>query len=139
MTQTFDDVYAVPGEQGIIDVIRPDGLTGVYGETFDQLRVRYPNAVRMSYADWQAQAVKRQQTPLAWLTTTAQKYEDMLNVLPPIAWGRGAFCVGEPHDHCIATGQPRYEAYRQHGERFYVSSRPVTVRELRAALDIPIG
>lgn len=139
MATQFDFVYAVPGEQSIIDVVRQDGLSGVYGETLDELRLRYPNAVRMAWADWQAQAVARQQTPILWEPSTAEKYNEMLEVLPPLAWSRGAFLVGEAYDHDIATGRARYQAYRQVGPRYFASSRPLTILELRAELDKPIA
>lgn len=71
---------------------------------------------------------------VVWNPTTADKYDEMLNVLPPAAWIGGAFLVGEPVDHCPTTGAPRYEAYWQFGDAFVVSSRAITTREFRASV-----
>jgi len=55
----------------------------------------------------------------------------MLECVPP-AYQRGArFLVGEPYDHCAATGAPRFHGYKQVGQRFYETTRPVTVREFK--------
>lgn len=129
------DVFAVPGENHIIDVVLSDGLSAINGYSLEQLRERdrNPAIVRISFDDWRAQAVARQQAaPLEWEPTTRERYIDMLEVLPPIAFDGRSFCVGEPSDHCFATGKPRYMGYRQVGEDFQVTSRPVTVAELRA-------
>ena len=134
--KTFSAVYAVPGDHGIIDAIHPDtGLTITLSQTAEQVRERYPLAERMSWADWQEAAIARQQTPITWTLTTREMYDEMLNVLPPISWRGGAFCVGEPWDHCVATGRARYQAYWQRGDSFCVSSRPITVAELNEARD----
>jgi len=130
------DVYAVPGEDSVIDTIRPDGLTSVLGESFEQVRARHPAAVRMTWATWRAAAIERQRAPIHWQPTTADKYMEMLEVLPPIEWRSGAFLVGEPIDHCHATGRPRFQAYRQIDDRFYASNRAITVLELRAELKL---
>jgi len=129
------DVYAIPGQASIIDQIIPaTGLTAMFGHTAEQVQARYPAAVRMSWAEWQAAAVARQQAPIVWQLTTAERYDEMLNVLPPAAWIGGAFLVGEPIDHCFATGRPRFEAYWQQGRTYLVSSRPITIAELRGQL-----
>lgn len=130
------DVFAVPGKDNIIDTVGPDGLSSCFGETLDQVRQRYPGAVRLTRDAWRAQAIASQQTPIRWATSTQEQYIEMLEVLPPISWRDGAFLVGEAQDHCIATGQPRYQAYRQIADRFYASTRPLTVAELRRELTL---
>jgi hypothetical protein len=57
----------------------------------------------------------------------------MLNILPPIAWNGWAFMVGEPDDHCAATGRPRFRGYRMRGNVYEVASRPLTVAEFKIA------
>lgn len=116
--------YAEPGKQNLIDAIRPDGLTFCFGETEEEIKRRYPLAVKVKIEEWLKEAASRQQSPIVWEVTTAESYENMLNVLPPIDWAGGYFLVGEPTDHDITTGQPRYTAMRQQGEKFYTSSRP---------------
>jgi len=134
MKLTCEEVYAEPGQGHIIDGIDPvTGLTCVNGHNEAEILSRYPLAKRLPWGAWQQAAAARQQTPLVWLPCTETLYRDALEVLPPIEWRNGAFCVGEPSDHCYATGRPRYQAYRQTNDKYFHSSRPVTVQELRAS------
>lgn len=129
----FAEVWAVPGENHIIDTIHPDtGLTSVYGKDAAAVLADNPGAVRMTWEAWRTEAAKRQQTPIRWERTTERKYQEMLEILPPAYWSGGAFLVGEPYDHDFATGAPRFQAYVQRGGWFYVASRPLTVKELKA-------
>lgn len=132
----FTELYAVPGENHIIDGINPQtGLTFINGDDESAVLARHPNAQRMTWDAWQAERAERQHTPILWDKTTAEHYEEMLCVLPPLEWNKGAFLVGEPDDHDITNGQPRYRAYRKlHGE-YYVSSRPMTRAELREIIN----
>ena len=93
---------------------------------------QYPGAVRMSFDAWQADKAARQNTPIEWHPTTAEKYAEMLCVLPPAFWQAGVFLVGEPDDHDALTGRPRFQAYRQIGESYLVASRPMTIADARA-------
>jgi hypothetical protein len=133
------DVFAVPGAMGIIDFARPDGRSFHNGLTLEELRARDGNPAieRFTWASWQAAAAARQQTPITWDETTQAQFYEMLGVLPPIDLRGGAFLVGEASDHCVATGRPRYAAYREIGDRYLVASRPMTRAELRAELTIP--
>lgn len=129
------DVYAVPGRHSIIDTINPQtGLTAICGHTAAQVQAREPLAVRMTWDAWTAAAIARQSSPIVWLSTTADRYDEMLNVLPPAMWRGGAFLVGEPMDHDVATGRARYSAYWQRGGAYFEASRPITVAEMRAEL-----
>lgn len=58
---------------------------------------------------------------------TEERHEDMLNILPPAGGGFGAFLVGEPHDHCPETGEPRFSMHLKHGTDFIESTEPVTI------------
>jgi hypothetical protein len=132
LTTDFTHVYAEPGSSSIIDAINPrTGLTVICGDTAEQVQARYPNARMVAWADWQAEQVAKQQAPIAWEPSTSKQYHDMLNCLPPQRWIGGAFLVGEPCDHSIANGRPRYQAYRQRGDVFEVASRPMTTCEFR--------
>lgn len=137
------DVYAVPGERSIIDWINPvDGLSFVCHETEEEIRRRYPNAQRMSWETWQAEVSKQQRTPITWHHTTQHEYQRMLEVLPPALWIGGAFLVGEPDDHDVQTGQPRFAAYWRRGScpeyaQYYRASRALTGRELREQIGQP--
>jgi len=142
LTDDFVEVYAVPGKHSIIDSIDPKtGLTQVYGHTEDEVRAREPLAVRMLWEDWRKAESARQHTPITWQETTRAKYWEMLEVLPPALWIGGFFLVGEPYDHDMDTGAPRFQAYQQIGHedtggaRYFVASRPMTRAELRAAVE----
>lgn len=130
-----DEVYAVPGENSIIDMIHPvTGLTVYGGRDAASVQEKYPGAVRMPYEMWRAQAIARQDTPIIWQTTDAKSYERMLNVLPPALWIGGAFLVGEPCDHSYATSAPRFQGFWHRNGQYFASDRPITRAELRAAL-----
>lgn len=127
------EVYAVPGNRGIIDTINhATGLTRIYGETAEQVATRHPGAVRMTWAAWTADEAARQHTPIEWIPTTHDRYHEMLNVLPPELWIGGGFLVGEPMDHDVTNGQPRYSAYWHRGGEYVKASRPLTRAEFRA-------
>jgi hypothetical protein len=134
MTDTTE-VYAVPGKGSIIDTINPaTGLTSCFAESAAEVLERNPDAVRMTWIDWSNAAIKLQQTPLRWRSVSEAQYHEMLEVLPPASWKRGAFLVGEPWDHCIATGAPRFAVYVAHGGKHYTADRPITKAEFSAML-----
>jgi hypothetical protein len=138
LTTDFVDCFAVPGESSIIDGIDPTtGRSFINGENLEQIRERYPLAVVMPFDDYMAAKAERQNTPIHWVTTTNEQYDDMLGVLPPIAWSHDGFLVGEPDDHSVTTGRPRYRAYRNQNGAFFVSTRPLTVAEFKEALRTP--
>ena len=132
LTTDFTEVWAVPGENHIIDTINPEtGLTSVFGKDAEAVLTKEPKAVRITWDVWRAEASARQQTPIQWELTTEAKYQEMLEILPPALWIGGVFLVGEPWDHDFATGAPRFAAYVCRNGRYYEASRPLTTAELR--------
>lgn len=131
---TTEDVFAVPGEGQIVDLVRPDGRGAYSGEALDAIRLRYPGAIRMPFDAWLAWKAAQQDTPITWHQTTHDAYDRALGELPPIDWTDHGFLIGEPTDHSAATGAPRYQAYRvtAAGQHF-LSNRPLTRREWREA------
>lgn len=128
-------VIAVPGANHIIDAIRPDtGRTWVNGHTLAEIQAREPGAVLMTIEAFLCEKAARQQTPIVWTATTAEQYDEMLGVLPPLEFRADGFLVGEPCDHCAATGRPRYQGFRQRAGRYERASRPMTCAEFRAEL-----
>lgn len=129
---------AVPGTDYIIDMIHPDTeLTIVYGKTLAQVRAEkgeYAGAVIMDFDEFMRQKAARQHTPITWERSTAEKYDEMLECLPPASMYGGGFLVGEPWDHDAETGEPRYQGFRHSGDGYYVATRPMTVREFRAVV-----
>jgi len=136
--RTFTHVFAEPGERCCIDVVNPEtGRSAVYGETLEEVRKRYPRAEMVAFNDWAAAHAVEQDAPVTWSETTAEKYNEMLGVLPPVnRTGRG-FQVGEPMDHHTVSGQPRYTSYRCEDGKYLVASRPMTSAEFLQALSEP--
>ncbi len=142
------EAFAVPGEDSLIDCLRPDGRTFIYGSTLEEIRERYPTAERINIADWSKAKADRQDTPVIWSEVTRDRYWEMLEVLPPAAYLPVAetgyfptitagFLVGEPWDHHATTGAPRYAAFIKRGTngvkftdaKYYESDRPLTRKE----------
>lgn len=69
----------------------------------------------------------------AWLSTTASRYDEMLNVLPPAEWKSGMFLVGEAMSH-DDDGSPYYTVYSRADGKYTVGSRPITVAEFNTLL-----
>lgn len=125
-------VYAVPGAQNIIDTIDPvTNLTSCFGRTAAEVAEREPLAVRMTWDEFLSAAAERQHTTITWMPSSQADYLDMLNVLPPAMWIGGAFLVGEPTDHDMSNGAPRFAAYWERHGAYYVANRPLTRAELR--------
>lgn len=69
-----------------------------------------------------------------------KRYNDMLEILPPIAWVRKGFLIGEPYSHrtCRLTNtvRPTYTAMVHHrgalGEHYFESTSSLTVPEWNA-------
>lgn len=129
----FTIAVFVPGEHCVIDVMHPEtGKTAVNAETLEQVRKRYPTAQTCLYEDWIATRAAAQDAPVTWAEITEERYDEMLNVLPPVNYGRGGFQVGEPADHHAGNGRPRFAAFIASGGKHYESSRPMTSTEFRA-------
>lgn len=129
--------FAVPGVT-IIDEIHPEtGRSWIYGKTLEEVRQEYPEAQAMTIDDYCQSKAAIQDTPVVWVETTQERYDEMLNVLPPIDWNARGFLVGEPYDHHATSGKPRFTAYIHRttsGEgwretRYFESSRPMTRAE----------
>jgi hypothetical protein len=128
--------FASKAKKTIIDILRSDGKTMCFGSTHDEIRQRYPDAEEMTvddFCDWMAE---QQRTPITWISTTEDRFNEMLEVLPPADQMNGfaAFLVGEPIDHDAGNGEPRYEGYRRDGGKWFVSSRPITRKEFQAEM-----
>ncbi len=136
-----NECFAVPGVT-IIDVLNPlTGLTVCFGRSLADCQAEYPGAIKMTVDAFCASKAAKQDSAVTWEETTEERWEDMLNVLPPACWPEcgGAFLVGEPWDHHAVTGQPRYAAYRRQNGKFFTSSRPMAKLEFLQALQIPLA
>jgi hypothetical protein len=69
---------------------------------------------------------------MAWHKITPERYDEMLNVLPPLIYGGVGFLLSEPHDHFGPDGRARYAAFAAIGGAHYESLEPMTPAEYRA-------
>lgn len=117
----------------IIDAVDPEtGLTFYAGETFQQIKKRWPNAALTTLDDFCAWKANVQRSPVAWFEVNEREYIDMLSVLPPADRDQNGFLVGEPSDHYADTGEPRFQAYRKTADgRFMRSNRCLSRAEFR--------
>lgn len=87
-TSDLIEGYAVPGSTSLIDCIHPvSGLSLWAKETFEQIKLRYPGAVRVNIEEFAAQADTQAITQPVEITE--ETFWDMLEVLPPKNWNRG--------------------------------------------------
>ena len=129
--------YAKPGFSCLIDTIdEATGLTKISQETFEEVCERHPGAELVDVDEWCKAKEAAQLAPVTWAETDEETYWEMLECLPPARMARGSFLVGEPMDHLASTGEERYEMYRKRGDKFFVSSRPVTNAEFNQFMRI---
>lgn len=69
--------------------------------------------------------------PPTFKKVTESRYDEMLNVLPPLAWCAKGFLVGEAYSHTV-DGHATYTAMVQHRGRFYESQGSMTIAVWRA-------
>lgn len=125
--------FANDDQDHVIDVIHPvTGLSWINGESFDQMKLRYPEIKIVNMREWFNAKGERQDSPVAWVEITADKFDEYLCCLPPISYGQGRFLVGEPSDHHASSGAPRYHACVSQDGKHYTSNRPLTVKEFKA-------
>ena len=85
--------FYVPGSSSIVDTINPEtGLSSIYGETLQQVRDRYPGAEVWDYDEaWvEFEKGQRQKYMSPPEKITAEKFEEMMNIMPPIKYRTGA-------------------------------------------------
>lgn len=123
----------------MIDTLHPiTGLTVCFGRTLEETRAakpEYANAQKMTVAEFCEKKAKRQRTLITWQASTEERYDNMLECLPPEMMLRGGFLVGEPSDHDAGTGQPRFEAFRVYGGAYLQGSRPMTRAEFKKEME----
>ncbi|MEQ1713280.1 MAG: hypothetical protein ABL908_18040, partial [Hyphomicrobium sp.] len=115
--------WYVPGKTHIVDVIHPDdGLTLHFAEDAAQIFARYPTAQRISCDDaWKAaDAVGMTRYRKDVSEVTQERFNDALNVLPPVGWttrqGVESFRISERIWGSIT------DIYARLGDRYFVLS-----------------
>lgn len=70
-----------------------------------------------------------------WKEVTEDRYNDMLNVIPPLAWVSKGFLVGEAWTHKICSINHRmssaFQAMVRSNGQYYECLEPMTVAEWR--------
>lgn len=124
--------FADPDGNNVIDLVTPDQKTGVFSKmSIADLEKETPAGRVMELAEWCKIKSARQNTPVEWLESTEESYDEALGCLPPVAYSSSGFLVGEPYDHDALTGKPRFQAYRFNGFDHFKSSRPMTIQEFK--------
>lgn len=121
----------------MIDIINPSsGKTFYFSRTRDDLLAKgYKDVEIMTIGEWGEWKAAQQRTPISWdEEITGERFYRMLECLPPAAGTNGwkEFLIGEPCDHDALSGEPRFDGFRRVGNRYFASSRPLTVTEFRA-------
>lgn len=113
----------------IIDIIDSTGLTRINKQPIDAYTNRYPDAEIMKLDVWINWKAEREPS-IEWKLTIEECYNEALEVMPPSYRDGTWFLVGEPSDHDLRTGLPRYYGYRRIAEAFETTNRPITNQEL---------
>jgi len=69
-----------------------------------------------------------------WKQVSSDRFDDMLGVLPPVAFTGSGFMVGEAWTHRIVDGReyPAYAGFKHIEGKFYECLAPLTVTEFKA-------
>jgi len=68
-----------------------------------------------------------------WIETTKERYDEMLDVLPPARMTIVGFLVGEAMDHGGLNNAPRFSAFAHTRDgKFYEAKEVMTTREFAA-------
>lgn len=135
---TATECFAIPGHTMIDTIDSETGLTHIYRKTLDDVRAEvhtwadYSKAERMTIDAFCQSKADAQDTPITWELITEERYNELLECLPPALWTGSGFLVGEPYDHHAITGQPRFQACMKKWNEHFASSRPMTKAEFRA-------
>lgn len=135
---TATECFAIPGHTMIDTIDSETGLTHIYRKTLEEVRAEqhtwadYSKAERMTIDAFCQSKADAQDTPITWEPITEERYNELLECLPPASWTGNGFLVGEPYDHHAITGQPRFQACIKRGKDYLASSRPMTKAEFRA-------
>ena len=126
-------IFASKAEQLVIGIIDETDHTTHCGWSFKEVREKHPDAEIMDLDEFCAWKGALQRTPIEWFPSTEERFDYGLNVLPPAAQTDDfqAFLVGEPVDHEVDTGRPRYEGHRHLGGKYEVTNRPITIKEFK--------
>lgn len=75
---------------------------------------------------------------MTWKQIDNSRYDEMCDVMPPIAHTSSGFLMGEPMDH-NAEGRAMYMAFVAVNGKRYECSEPLTVAQFRAVNLATVG
>jgi hypothetical protein len=112
--------YYTPGSTSIIDTINDaTGLTTIYGETLEQIRLEYPAAEVWDFdaAVEQIMKLKREKYVTKPKLIDSDRWGEMLEVLPPMLWRSGS--GSESFMICEATTADLHAIYCRIGQQYF--------------------
>lgn len=124
-------VFTEPNKTCIVNFCHPQMEQEKIQEELKTLRINWPNTILMTWEEFDNQAYKLQNTELKMEEITEERYFELMECLPPAAMEHNKFLVGEPWDHCVKTGKPRFQMCVTSGGKHYASDRPVTKEEYK--------
>jgi hypothetical protein len=68
---------------------------------------------------------------LTWLEVDEARYDEMLNILPPVIFGADGFLVGEAWDHDPIRGLPRFAAFVRADGKYWEATLPMSAADFR--------
>jgi hypothetical protein len=73
---------------------------------------------------------------MEWKEVSAERFDEMLNILPPGVWNALGFLVGEPVTHriCTISNQfaPTFTVFTSYRGKYFEDQEPITVPEFEA-------
>ena len=83
--------FYVPGDCNLIDTATADNRGMYSGETLEEILERYPGAQLMDIDEACAMAEKAKHDKYVHcpMEITAERFEEMLNAMPPVGWKHG--------------------------------------------------
>jgi len=115
-------VYYSARSANIIDLVCPDGLSAYSRETEAEVRECYPDAVRITLGEAVERKAKAFKHPASY--TTAEVFNEMLNILPPLSWKRTV--DGESFKMCEMTSGTVTQIYARIGDRYFTLADDVS-------------
>lgn len=111
--------FYIPGTRTIIDTIGSSGLSSICQESLEQIQQRYPGAEVWDFdaAVEQIQALTYQHYITAPKEIDFDRWDEMLNILPPMKWSGGN--GSESFMLCEATALDLHSIFCRVGDRYF--------------------
>lgn len=106
---------AIVSRFNLIDFIGIDGKTEICRETLEQVKARHPDAELVNVDEW----IRRKEIALCTepVEITPERFDEMLNVLPPQRWVTGNDC--ESFEMCEHTSGRVTTVFVRNGQKYF--------------------